>query len=357
MGVMRGFAAFAGLACFLFATNGPLRALGMFEFAVTALCWAYSRHCQASFTARRTVSSLRVPRNDRLELVILASNRSRLPLYSCFFGDTPGMLSVGADDARWLLTLPPESTVALRYTIAGSSRGDFGIGPFRFRGGDPLGLFPFDTRIDDRAEVLVLPARIDVDLRFDRGVPQGEIAARDLRYEDVTLCRSIRDYRAGDELKRINWKATARLGRLYTNEYLNTLNGPLMVFCDLSAGRYPLRLRRDQAERVIETAAALVNLAAEKRQECGFASTGTGRPFLKSGSAKAPTVLDCLARMDMAAERDGDTEIDRAFLARAIASTPVGGRCLYVGPDRPDILAEGRVFEKAAEYVYEYKRR
>ena len=73
---------------------------------------------------------------------------------------------MGADDARWLLTLPPESTVALRYTIAGSSRGDFGIGPFRFRGGDPLGLFPFDTRIDDRAEVLVLPARIDVDLRF-----------------------------------------------------------------------------------------------------------------------------------------------------------------------------------------------
>lgn len=357
MPFLRGAAACAGLIVFLFTPAPPLRALGLFEFLITALGWAWSRHNLKSFSARRTVSSLRVPRNDRLELVILAANRSRLPIHSCFFADTPGMLSVGADDARWLFTLPSDSTTALRYTIAGSTRGDFEIGPFRYRGSDPLGLFPFEVLVDDRAKVLVLPARIGLELPLDRGVPQGEIAARDPQYEDVTLTRSIRDYRSGDELKRVNWKATARLGRLCTNEYQNTLNGPLMIFCDLSAGRYPLKLRRDTAERVIETAAALVNLGAAKRQECGFASTGTERPFLKSGTANAQTVLDCLARLDLAAESEGGGEEDRAFFARAMAATPVGGRFFYLGPEMPDVLAEGRVFVKAAEYVYEYRRR
>lgn len=357
MSPFRALAAFGGLAAFLFIPFAPLRALGLFEFATAALAWGYSLRARSAFSASRTVNALRVPRNDRLELVILAENKGRLPLYSCFFSDTPGMLSVGADDARWLLTMPPRTTVALRYSIAGSSRGDFGVGPFRFRGGDPLGLFPFELILKDTASVLVLPARIDFPLPFDRGIPQGAIAVRDRRYEDVTLYRSIRDYRGGDELKRVNWKATARLGRLCTNEYLDSLNGPVMLFCDLCARRYPLKLRRDTAERVIETAAALAAAAAAKRQECGLAAAGTLRPFFKAGASRGDAIIDTLARIDLAVEKEGDREADAELFQRALASVPAGGRFYYVGPVPPSELAEGRVFEKTAEYVYEYRER
>jgi len=356
MAALRAIVAVTGLVAFLCVPSRPVQALGLFEFAVIGLSWAYSARIRKSFSAERTVRALRVPRNDRLELVILATNRSRLPLYSCFFADAAGMLSVGADDARWLLSIPPRSTVALRYAVVGSARGDFEVGPMRFRGGDPLALFPFETEILDRAAVLVLPARIDLPLILDSGVPQGSVTVRDPRYEDVTLYRSIRDYRAGDELKRVNWKATARFGTLCTNEYLDSLNCPIMVFCDLSAGRYPLKLRRDLAERAIETAAALVTVAARTRQDCGLASTGTGRPFLRVGASRTDAIIDALARVDIEPERAESAALDGELFARALTSLAPGGRFFYVGPADPASLAgEGRAFRRVSEYVHEYR--
>ncbi len=356
MAAFRVAVAMAGLVAFLCVPFAPVQWLGIFEFTVIALSWAWSARVRAGFTAERTVSELRVPRNDRLELVILATNKSRLPLYSFFFADTGGMLSVGADDARWLLTLPPRTTVPLRYSVVGSSRGDFEVGPMRFRGGDPLGLFPFEAVIEDRARVLVLPARVGIELAFDRGIPQGEVPLRDPRYEDVTLYRSIRDYRDGDELKRVNWKVTARLGRLCTNEYLDSLNSPVMVFCDLSAARYPLKLRRDVAERAIETAAALVSVAMARRQECGMASTGEGKPFFRTGVSRGQSILDALARTDLVPEREGSEDGDRELFARALTSLRNGGRFFYVGPGDPADLAGGSArFRRVSEYVHERK--
>lgn len=344
-----------GLVVFLVVPSRPAQAWGLFQFTVVFVSWLWSRHLRESFTAERTVRALRVHRNDRLELVILATNRSRLPLFSVFFADTSGMLSVGADDARWLVEIPPRSTVPLRYSIAGSARGEYEVGPFRLRGSDPLGLFPFETKIDDRATVLVLPTRIDVPFAPDSGVPQGAITVRDRRYEDVTLYRSIRDYRAGDELKRVNWKVTARLGSLFTNEYLDSLNCPLMVFCDLASIRYPLRLRRETAERVIETAAAIVSLAGKLGQECGFASTGTGKPFVKAGSSRASAIIDALARIDLDHGESADT--DRELFARSRASLPPGGRLLVVGPaEIAELAGSPAGFAKISELLHETAR-
>lgn len=346
-----------GLIAYLVVPYRPVQAWGLFQFIIVFASWLWSRRLRESFAAERTVRELRVPRNDRLELVILATNRSRLPLYSVYFADSSGMLSVGADDARWLVTIPPRATVPLRYSIAGSARGEYEVGPFRLRGSDPLALFPFETRIDDRARVLVLPARIDVPIALDSGVPQGAITLRDRRYEDVTLYRSIRDYRSGDELKRINWKVTARLGRLCTNEYLDSLNCPLMIFCDLAASRYPLRLRRDIAERAIETAAAIVSLAAAHGQECGFASSGSGKPYVKVGSSRAAAIIDTLARIDLAQGGDEDASADRELFARARASLAPGGRLLLVGPADPaEIAGAGVAFSRLSELLHETRR-
>lgn len=349
------------LIAFLVSPSRPIQSAALFYLLLVGLSWLWSRHLRESLTVERTVSRLRVPRNERLELVILARNRSRLPIYSCLLSDFPGSLAAGADDGRWLLSIPPRSSVTLRYTVIGSSRGEYEVGPLRFRGSDPLCFFPFETVLERRASVMVLPARRESPLTLKEGIPQGSVTLRDPRYEDVTLFRSIRDYQNGDELRRINWKAAARLGKLYTNEFLDSLNCPVMVFCDLRSGAYPVRLRRDQAERVIETAAAAVRAAAQRGQECGFASTGEGQPFIHPGASRLDTILDELARIDLSPGGiEGDSQAlasDRETFARARSVLRSGGRLLYAGPRDPAILAgEWMRFRELGESLYEHRR-
>src|SRR5439155_1671090 len=42
----------------------------------------------------------------------------------------------------------------------------------------------------------------------------------------------VREYTAGDEVRRINWKASARLDRLFTNEYEGERSGDVVIVVD-----------------------------------------------------------------------------------------------------------------------------
>jgi Uncharacterized conserved protein (some members contain a von Willebrand factor type A (vWA) domain) len=359
------------LSVYLFFPGKAMQFVLALLLATGILSFLWSLALRRGLSAERTVRDLRVARFDSLELVVILENRSRLPAPACYLADTPGLLSNAADDGRWIVTLAPRERTVLRYTVAASERGEYGVGPLRIASGDPLGLFPFTKEIGDWSTVLVRPARVDLDLAFDSGLPQGSITIRNPLYEDVTLYRSVRDYRGGDELKRINWKSSARFGKLFTNEYQDSLSCPVFVFLDLEAEHYPLHLRHSIGERAIALAAGLVLRADRQRQRCGFASTGTVpetadatgpavgdaretvHPFVAAGDSLSEGILDILARIALSAEvRDpGD------LLARSLADLASGSRFFYVSPAAPDgIAGQGRIFRPHSEYIHELVR-
>jgi len=350
MKLKRTALAIALLVVFLFFPGKAVQFVSAFALLAGFFSWAYSRVLESGFTAERSIRALRIARFDRLELSVTITNNSFLPVASCLLTDSPGELSIAAEDGRWLLAIRARETRTLRYVIAGNRRGEYTVGPLQISSSDPLGLFPFKKTIKDNCAILVRPARVDADLAFNSGIPQGSISVRDSRYEDVTLYRSVRDYVAGDELKRINWKSSARFGKLFTNEYQDSLNCPVFVFLSLSANDYPLHLRHSLAESAIEVAAALIERASVKKQQCGFASTGilsggSEKPFIRVGSSQAECILDILARISMA-----ETEDDGELLARALYTIPSGSRFFRIGPTP----GESQIpFRQISEYVYE----
>ena len=62
------------LIVFLVSPSRPVQSAALFYCALVGLSWLWSRYLRRSVTVERTVSRLRVPRNERLELVILARN-------------------------------------------------------------------------------------------------------------------------------------------------------------------------------------------------------------------------------------------------------------------------------------------
>ena len=104
----------------------------------------------------------------------------------------------------------------LRTTV----RGYFRIGPTRLRSGDLFGFFESERDFVRQHAIIVYPKIYALpDLGLGSARPFGEQRGGHRIYEDPLRVIGVRDYVPGDPLKRVDWKATARVGRLQSRLY------------------------------------------------------------------------------------------------------------------------------------------
>jgi len=85
---------------------------------------------------------------------------------------------------------------------------------------------------------------------------------------------SVRDYVAGDRLKRINWKASARYSTLHTNQYASDLAGELMVILDSRFALLPKEDEEEQFKKCSSAAATIAYTAILSRNKVGLMIMG-----------------------------------------------------------------------------------
>ena len=107
------------------------------------------------------------------------------------------------------------------YTLRMRTKGRHMIGPVRLRSRDLSTFFIHETMGEEAIPILVSPAREDLRktmVPVYRTRPWwGQIPSRAPGIG--TDFWSIRNYASGDEMRRINWKASARFDSLLTNEF------------------------------------------------------------------------------------------------------------------------------------------
>ena len=135
-------------------------------------------------------------------------------------------------------TVSPGETVQLRYTLNPPRRGDYQFGRVVVRYRSALGLVERQHAYPLERAVRVYPNLLDLrryDLLVRRGLEMeaGTRVAR--RYGAGTELERLREYVPDDELRRINWKATARRGVAISNEYETERSQNVVVLLD--AGR------------------------------------------------------------------------------------------------------------------------
>ncbi len=152
---------------------------------------------------------------SRLEL----HNRKDLPAFWLLWKEEiePGLSPEGITCG--FQTLRSEETMSSACTLHGTRRGLFRVGPAVIETSDPLGLVR-RFRVDPEVRfVTVLPRTVEIGHRWPLGHrPIHEVPRRSL-FEDPSRFLGVRDYRAGDSLRRIHWRATARSGRLQVKLY------------------------------------------------------------------------------------------------------------------------------------------
>jgi uncharacterized protein (DUF58 family) len=266
-----------------------------------------------------------------VEVELVLDNRSRLPLFGAVLTDPTGIIDArGAN--RIAVDLPGKKRRVIQYTLLPRDRGAWQLGPAQLVIRDLFGRGEERIVAQERTQLIVYPRIFHLDYKPRGGSPLGELRSSRSMDEDPTRYRSLRDYSSGDELRRINWKASARLGKLISNEYEATFDAPLMIFLNLNLNSYDLKNRYIHTERAIEYAASLATCASLASQAVGLASNGclpdsADSILIPPGPGSALAILDTLARIGTS-EEEGFELFLRGCMAVSFRS-----QIWYVGSD------------------------
>ncbi|MDR1072367.1 MAG: DUF58 domain-containing protein [Treponema sp.] len=280
-GRLFGLAGFCAVA-YLFAPLYLLQFLSLFALFVILGTRLYSECLFRRLRVTRRDREIRCFRFGWADVELTVENTGHLPAFMLAIGDCPGDLSVFKNHKR-LATLPGRSRLSFTWRAYCSERCTGRLGPAQLRCSDPLGLFPFVAIAEETTRLVVYPAPGRVAIPNPGGIPLGKLLSRNPLYEDLTRRRSLREYRSGDDPRRINWKASiksvatqrpveleSRYAALLVNEYEAAISYPLVVFLNLDPDEYTLRKRELWFERAIESAAALCLMASRDRQDLGM---------------------------------------------------------------------------------------
>jgi uncharacterized protein (DUF58 family) len=159
-------------------------------------------------------------------------------LHVAITGDAPERVQLRQANAPDLTVEPETATGALDAHLVAHRRGRHQLPPIAARRTGPLGLGSWTRRGAPPPEFVVYPdvpaaQRLVIALRQGRFRDPGQRTRGPLGLG--TDFEAIRDYLPDDDVRQINWRATARLGRPMSNQY--RIEQDRDVVCVLDAGR------------------------------------------------------------------------------------------------------------------------
>lgn len=283
---------------------------------------------------------------DRVELVETLANRKLLPLpwlrvesmipAGLRFGKQANLdMSNGRlyQNHKSLFSLMPYTRIIRTHRIACEARGFYQLKTATMTAGDFLGIRAAVRSVEASTSLVVYPRPIsldEVEIRSSRF--QGDVTVRRWVVDDPFLVSGVSEYRYGDPLNRVNWKATARSGKLQVHRRDYTADPRIVILVNMEVSESMWAAVTDPAmiERALQVAASLAEEAIGRGIPVGFGSNGR----LIDGEKQAVRI-----------PADGGTE-HLLFLLEAMAKLAVE-RC-----EPMDVLLEHEVLRGTAHTDY-----
>ena len=190
---------------------------------------------------------------------------------------TAGLMRMVAPDAPpWRIgggSVPPGGSAELAVGVTGSRRGNYRLPPVVVRVRSPLGLVQRTIVSDDDAAIDVVPSIAGVRryrlLALQHRLREAGIRTIRRRGQGTSFA-NLRDYVRGDDPRRMDWKASARRGKLITREF--TVEQGQTVLIAIDAGRMMTQLADgvSRFEHALASATVLADVAARSGDQIGL---------------------------------------------------------------------------------------
>ncbi|MBI4492086.1 MAG: DUF58 domain-containing protein [Chloroflexi bacterium] len=176
-------------------------------------------------------------------------------------------------------TVGPAARVAFRYTTRPTARGLYRFSTLTLRWRTPLGLLWRQHTLPLDEEVAVYPNLLEVQ-KYDLLARKGLLREMGLRSARLlgrgTEFESLRDYQPDDDVRRVNWKATARRHRPITTLYETERSQRLIVLLDLGRMMLTRVGELTRLDAAVNTALLLCYVALARGDRVGLLSFADG---------------------------------------------------------------------------------
>jgi uncharacterized protein (DUF58 family) len=290
---------------------------------LAALTWLYQRRALRHVTYERYFSRQAAFEGDTIEMVERIANRKLLPVpwlrlesmlsRHLVFGRQEN-LGVSSGELLQnhisLFSLRPYRQIVRRHEVHLAKRGWYRLDSVTMTAGEPFGLVRAVRTFPVSLTLLVYPRGVPLrELPLPNHSWLGELPVRRWIVEDPFLAAGVRDYRSGDPLKAVHWKATARTGRLQVHKRDHTADHRLFICLNMEVTEtmWKTVTEPERIERGIRYAASVAEYALRNGLETGFLSNGwlaggKRQPVRippAGGAARLTDLLEAMAKLEL----------------------------------------------------------
>ena len=262
-----------------------------------------------SIVCSRQAMPNRVPPTERVLMQLTLTSQSVLPTGSLMLEDQLG--APFGQRARFTLdSLRGRESRSLAYHLPAVGRGHYTIGPLTMRLVDPFGLVERTRSFRSVSDVVVFPA---VEPLPPLHLPGAWDSANQASSHSIGVHgsddASVREYRQGDDLRKVHWRSSARLGSLVVRQEERPWHGRSALLLDNRAlahrrvtGDLDPQLdprEQDSFEWAVSAAASIATHLHQRGR--GLDLIAGARAFTVTGST---SLLDELAVLEPSADGD-----------------------------------------------------
>jgi uncharacterized protein (DUF58 family) len=209
---------------------------------------------------RDTPGQLHVDQADRIGWIV--ENQSGFPLALVLSDRVPD--GARADPGVLEVSVPPRARTTFYYELVPAERGIAAFGDLDYRIRGPLGLAWVQKRLPARQEIRCLPhlANAKAAELAERRALLPQAGSHRYRWRGAgTAFESLREYSTQDDIRWVDWKATARLSRPISRNFEIERHQQVMLLVDASRALTTFCGERTKFDAMLE-AAILVASAA-----------------------------------------------------------------------------------------------
>jgi len=323
------------------------------------VAWVYRKFSLRGVGYARFFSKSEAFAGESIEMVERIDNRKWLPLpwvrlesmigQGLVFGAQTNLDIRGGETFQnhiSLFSLRPYRRIVRRHRVLCARRGYYRLESATLTAGDPLGMARATRAFPLSLSLVVYPEPIPFrELPLPSHSWLGDVAVRRWIVEDPFLTSGTREYRPGDSLRSVNWKATARAGRLQVHQRDYTADHRLMICVNLEVHEkmWNAVTEPERIERALRYAASVALYAAERGVETGLLTNGWtfGSPKRAvrlapgGGAAHVQAMLTALAKLQLEIATGMD-----ALLEEELSSGAVDTDYLIISCHRGEALLE-----------------
>lgn len=197
---------------------------------------------------------------------------------------------------------------AVAYTITPRLRGRYSIGPLELTHTDPFGAVRRRVSVAGASPLLVLPAFEQI-TALPTGVQRAGIVRNSPLVGQGDEFYALRAYEEGDDLRKIHWPTSARIGQLVIRQEELLAEPRALIVLDTTAAKHKGSGPTSSLEAAVSACASVGVLAIRRRMRVDVL-TPEG-PLLKQRTPSERQLLHALAIVERSKRRDMTNALER----------------------------------------------